>query len=80
MVFVYIMGKIKTGKELEVFEQLNQVKQVEKTSLTYGVYDFCVEVSLQTMEELDEFVFNVLRKIPGITDTFTLVTSKTVSK
>jgi len=32
------------------------------------------------MEELDAFIFNVVRKIPGIKDTCTLIVARTFSK
>ncbi|NIQ04905.1 MAG: Lrp/AsnC family transcriptional regulator [Candidatus Korarchaeota archaeon] len=80
MVFVYILGKVKTGNEMGVLNELKNARQVKKASLTYGVYDVCVEARLKTMEELDDFLFNVIRKVPGISDTATLVVSKTTSK
>jgi DNA-binding Lrp family transcriptional regulator len=80
MVFVYILGKVKTGNEIEVLNSFKNVPQVEKASLTYGVYDLCIEAQFKTMEELDDFIFNVIRKTPGITDTVTLVAARTISK
>lgn len=80
MILVYILGKLETGKELTVPEAIAKAEQVERVSLTYGIYDFCVEAKFQTMEELDGFLFNVVRKTPGVKDTYTLVTSKIFSK
>ncbi len=80
MVFVYILGKVETGKELSVLNTLGNAGQVTRVSLTYGVHDFCIEAKFPTMEDLDEFLFNVVRKTPGVHDTFTLVTSKTIAR
>jgi len=80
MVLAYILGKVETGNEMEVLNALKNAEQVKRASLTYGTYDLCIETQLRTMEELDDFIFNVIRKIPGITDTVTLVASKTVSR
>ncbi len=80
MVFVYILGKVGTGNEIEILNALKSAKQVKRASLTYGTYDLCIEAQFSTMEELDDFLFNVVRKIPGVRDTVTLVASKTVSK
>lgn len=80
MVFVYILGKVDTGNEMEVLNALKSAGQVKRASLTYGTYDLCIEAQFKTMEELDDFVFNVVRKIPGIKDTVTLVTSKSFSR
>lgn len=60
-----------------MLNSLKNFKQVEKASIIYGVYDSCIEAHFEIMEELDEFVFNVVRKIPGIKDTCTLIVAKT---
>ncbi len=78
MIFVYMLGKVKAGTEDEILNALKSVRQVRKASLTYGVYDLCVEAQFKTMEELDGFVINVVRKIPGIEETVTLITSRAV--
>ncbi|NIU39569.1 hypothetical protein GWN65_06285 [Candidatus Bathyarchaeota archaeon] len=80
MISVYILGKVGTGDELEVLDTFRDTAQVRKASLTYGTYDLCLETLFETMEELDDFLFNVVRKTPGITDTVTLVAAKTISK
>lgn len=80
MVFAYILGKVEMGNEMEVLNALKNLRQVKKASLTYGTYDLHIETQLKTMEELDDFIFNVVRKIPGIKETVTLVAAKTVSK
>lgn len=78
MIFVYILAKIEAGKEDEILDSLKNTSQVSKASLTYGIYDLCVEAQFKTMENLDKFVVNVLRKIPGIKETVTLLTSRAV--
>lgn len=70
------MGKLETGKILTVLDELKNVKQVKKASTTYGVYDLVIEAQLETIEELDSLVFNVVRKVPSIKDTNTLIVSK----
>lgn len=80
MVFVYILGKVETGNEIDVLDSFKNASQVKRASLTYGTFDICIEAQFKTMEELDDFVFNVVRKTPGITDTATLVAAKTHSK
>lgn len=49
---------------------------VKQAVPTYGVYDLHVEVSFDTMDELDTFIFDKIRKIPGIKETATLVAFK----
>jgi DNA-binding Lrp family transcriptional regulator len=78
MIFVYILAKIDAGAENKILESLKTTRQIGKASLTYGIYDLCVEAQFKTMEELDSFVVNVMRKIPGIKETVTLITSRAI--
>lgn len=80
MIFAYILGKLEKGSELDVLNALKNFEQVEKASIIYGAYDLCIEACFKTMEELDEFVFNTVRKIPGIRDTCTLIVAKIFQK
>jgi len=78
MISAYVLGKVEAGTEKEVLNSLKSVKEMKKASLTYGTYDLCIEAQFKNMEELDNFVINVLRKINGIKETVTLIASKTV--
>jgi DNA-binding Lrp family transcriptional regulator len=78
MIFVYILAKIEAGTENTILDALKKTSQIGKASLTFGIYDLCVEAQFKTMEELDSFVINVMRKIPGIKETVTLITSRAV--
>jgi len=79
MIFVYVLGKLVAGTENEVLNSLKSISQVRKASLTYGTYDLCIEALFKNLEELDDFIFNVVRKIPSIKEAVTLVTSRTIS-
>lgn len=80
MVFAYILAKVEKGSEVDVLNSLKNSEQIKRASLIYGAYDFCIEAQFETMEELDAFVFNVIRKIPGIKDTCTLIVARTFSR
>ena len=80
MIFAYILGKLEKGSELEVLNALKNFEQVKKASIIYGAYDLCLEAHFKNMEELDEFVFNAIRKTPGIKDTCTLIVAKIFQK
>jgi DNA-binding Lrp family transcriptional regulator len=77
MVEAYVLAKIEMGKEVEVLNGLKGIHGLNRASLTYGIYDLCIEVQLETMEDLDILVFNEIRRIRGIKETVTLVVSKT---
>ena len=80
MILAYILAKLEAGNESEILDQLKEISGLKRASLTYGLYDICIEAQVETMEELDSFIFNRIRKIPGIHETVTLVTSRTFIK
>lgn len=76
MIIAYVLAKVEAGKDAEIFAEAKKMPGVRQVIPTYGVYDLHVEVSFDTMEELDRFIFDKIRKIPGIKETVTLVASK----
>jgi DNA-binding Lrp family transcriptional regulator len=73
MIIAYILAKVEAGKDAEVLTEAKKIPGVKQAVPTYGVYDLHVEVSFDTMEELDRFIFDKIRRIPGIKETATLV-------
>ena len=76
MIVAYILVKVEAGKDNEVLEEVKKMSGVKQTALTYGFYDLHVEVSFDTMEELDKFIFDGIRKVLGVKETVTLVVPK----
>ena len=72
MVTAYILAKVETGKE-EVLEKVNKLPGIRSAVSTLGPYDLHVEVTFATKESLDEFIYDKIRRIPGITETVTLI-------
>jgi len=79
LVSAYVLAKIEAGKDREVLKEVKKIEGVKKARATYGTYDLCIEVSFESIEELDEFVFDKLRKIPQIKETVTAICSETMS-
>ena len=73
MITAYVVAKVEAGKDKEVLNETKKIPGVKQAVPTYGVYDLHVEVSFDTMEELDRFIFDKIRKIEGIQETVTLV-------
>jgi DNA-binding Lrp family transcriptional regulator len=76
LIVAYVLAKIEAGKDKEVLEEVKKMPGVKQTSLTYGTYDLHLEVSFDTMEELDKLIFDGIRKVPGVNETVTLVVPK----
>ena len=79
MVSAYILANVETGKDRQVLRDIKNIPGVDKVSMTFGTYDLCIEVSFETMEELDEFVFDKLRKTPKVRETVTVICSQTIT-
>ena len=77
MVSAYIMAKLEVGKEKETISELKQIKEIKEAIITYGVFDLIIKVNFQNSEALDYFVFNVVRQLPGVNDTMTMLVVKT---
>jgi len=78
LVSAYVLAKVEAGKDREVLKEIKKIDGVKKASATYGTYDLCIEVSFESIEELDEFVFDELRKISQIKETVTAICSETM--
>jgi DNA-binding Lrp family transcriptional regulator len=76
MVVAYSLIKTELGKDYRVLAMVKRHREVKEVALTYGAFDLIAKIEVPSPEELDAYVFNVLRKIPEIRDTMTLVTSR----
>jgi len=73
MPVAYVLAKIEVGQEKQAFEAIKKLVGVTSIAFTYGIYDLHVEIKFDTMEELDRFIFEKIRKVKGIKETVTLV-------
>jgi DNA-binding Lrp family transcriptional regulator len=71
-----VLAKVEAGKDQEVLREVKRKPGVKQAIPTYGVYDLHVEVSFDTMDELDKFIFEGIRCIAGIKETVTLIAFK----
>ena len=51
---------------------------VLKFTLITRSYDLVIKVNLKTIEDLDRFLFEQIRKIKGITETSSMIVAKQV--
>ena len=78
MTDAYVLVKVEAGHDQEVLKEVKKIAGVRQATPTYGVYDLHVEVSFDKMEELDKFIFEQIRRIPGIKETATLIAFKRI--
>jgi len=69
----YVLAKVEIGKDRKILETIKKLAGATEVTFTYGAYDLHAKVKFDTMEELDDFIFEKMRKISGIKETMTLV-------
>lgn len=78
MVTAYILAKVDAGKDKEVLDEVKKLAGIQVAVPTYGMFDLHVEVAFESMDELDKFIFDKIRRIQGVKETVTLVAFKRI--
>ncbi len=76
LVSAYVLAKVEAGRDEEVLEEIRKMAGIKRANRTYGIYDLHVEIFFESIDELDKFIFDKMRRIPGIKETVTLIASK----
>jgi DNA-binding Lrp family transcriptional regulator len=72
------MMKMQVGMDDQVFAELKKIEQIKEANFTYGAYDVVIKVNFRTIEDLDRFLFEKVRRIKGITETSSMIVAKQV--
>jgi len=78
MVSAYIMMKMQVGLDDQVITEIKKLEQVKEADATYGSYDLVIKVNFKTIEDLDRFIFEKVRRIKGITETSSMIVAKPI--
>ncbi len=76
MIIGYTLARVLPAKEEEVYRKVKTYPEVKDIVLTYGEYDLLLRVEVNSLEDLDNFIFNKLRTTSGILATTTLIEAK----
>lgn len=76
MIGAYVLMRIKPGMDREVLHKVKKLAQVKEVETVYGEYDMLIKVEIETLDELDDFIFNTIRTIKGVEGSTTLITMK----
>ncbi len=76
MVIAYTLIKSESGKDGSVMAALRERKEVKEIALTYGAFDLVAKIEADSLEDLDNFIFEFLRRIQDVKETTTLITSR----
>ncbi len=73
MVTSYTLARVEPAKDTLVYHQVKKLPEVKEVITTYGEYDLIIKVEVDSLEDLDTFVFHKLRIIEGVDSTTTLI-------
>lgn len=76
MIKSYTLARVLPAKDKKVYRAVESYPEVKEVVLTYGEYDLIVKVEVNSLEELDHFVFNKLRTTDGVEATTTLIEAR----
>lgn len=74
MIEAYVLLRVKPGMDRSVFQAVKNLKQVKDMETLYGEYDLLMKIQVETMDDLDAFIFDTVRTIQGVERTTTLIT------
>ena len=77
---IFVMVKCELGKAYAVADEAVQnVEQVSEVHSISGQYDLLVKCYLGDGQDIGHFVNEQIHRLPGVKDTFTLITFKAFS-
>lgn len=76
MISAYLLARVKPGKDREVLAKLGKLRPVKNAVTLYGEYDIIAKLQVETLDDLDAFIFDTVRAIAGIDATTTLIATE----
>ncbi len=74
MIAGYILLRIKPGMDRSVLHAVKELDQVKVVETLYGEYDMLIKVEVEELDDLDSFIFDVVRTVKGVEGSTTLIT------
>jgi len=68
----YVLVNVSPGKESEAYESIKSVPNVTDATMLFGDYDIIAKLEADSLGEIAKTVVEIIRQIPGVTDTKTL--------
>ena len=72
MAIGYVLINTVAGKEHDVYIELSKIKEIIELIPLIGEYDIIAKIEADNFDGLSHIVFELIRSVPGITNTKTL--------
>ena len=76
---IFVMVKCALGRSYEVADLAVDTEQVSEVYSISGQYDLMLKCYLEDGADIGHFVNDTIQRLPGIQDTFTIITFKAFS-
>ncbi len=78
VVSAYTLIRTRETKLRKLVSRLEKLKFVTEVTLVYGEYNIILKTETCSIEELNFFIYNELRKIHGLAKTTTMITFRNI--
>ena len=68
----YVLVNVSPGNERNAFDSISSVESVKDVTMLFGDYDIIAKLEADNLGNIAKTVVEVIRQIPGVTDTKTL--------
>jgi len=65
-----------TGSERNVYDKLSKHEEIEFVHELFGSWDIIAKIQTEDVQRMDEFVSDIVRNIPGVNSSATLIISR----
>lgn len=72
----YVLLKVSSGNEREVCKKIADLNEIVDASIIYGEFDIIAKVSIDKLEDLEEFLSESIRNISSIMLTSTMIVAR----
>ncbi|MFX1486079.1 MAG: Lrp/AsnC ligand binding domain-containing protein [Promethearchaeota archaeon] len=73
-ILAFVLIRAKTGKELDIMLELEQMEEVKEAYMIYGGWDVIARVEVESLPQLDTLVVDI-RGLRDVQQTATLITA-----
>jgi DNA-binding Lrp family transcriptional regulator len=75
-ILAYVLFKVSSGTEREVAQKLIEFEEVVQADIVFGEYDVIARLSIDDLNELQDFVSERIRTVPNVLVTSTMIISR----
>ncbi len=72
----YVLFKVASGTEREVAQKLIEFEEVVQADIVFGEYDVIARLSIDDLNELQDFVSERIRTVTNVLVTSTMIISR----